>query len=126
VKLIRIRSGKDGESHVEELELPLERAAPRAATVSIPASSTAFGFLTVREAQDWHPAPRRQLVAVLSGALEVACADGSRVRFRAGEAFIADDLTGRGHVTRYPEGPVNILYVHLPDDIDFSVWAAPR
>jgi hypothetical protein len=61
---------------------------------------------------------------VLEGVLEVEVGDGSKSRFGPGDSFIADDLTGRGHLTRDLEGPIRLLYVHLPDTLDFSEWPA--
>ena len=44
--------------------------------------------------QDWHGAPDRQLVVVLSGRLEVEVGDGSRRQWGPGEAFLADEPLG--------------------------------
>ena len=121
MKLTRIYAGEDGESHFEDLELPEDPAQRRSTTASLPATHVAYGLSSaVLPEQDWHHAPRRQLVTLLSGALEIEVGDGSMRRFGAGESFIADDLAGRGHRTRDIEGPVNLLYVHLPADLDFS------
>jgi hypothetical protein len=46
-----------------------------------------------------HGAPRRQLVIVLSGELEIETNEGDIRRFRPGEVFLADDGTG-GHILR--------------------------
>lgn len=46
-----------------------------------------------------HGAPRRQLVIVLSGELEIETNEGDKRRFRPGEVFLADDGTG-GHILR--------------------------
>ncbi|HWO72014.1 MAG TPA: hypothetical protein VNN21_00480 [Dehalococcoidia bacterium] len=124
MKLTRIYASADGESHIEEIDLPVETPGERAVTAFVPALQTGFSVVSVSGAQDWHPAPRRQLVTVLSGALEIECSDGSARRFGPGESFIADDLRGRGHVTRYPAGPVRLHYVHLPDGFDFGRWTA--
>jgi len=123
VRITRIRAGDDGESHFEELDLPLDTSQRRATSVSIPASYVALGLSAALEPQDWHHAPRRQLVTVLEGALEVEVGDGSTARFGVGDSFIADDLTGRGHLTRDLEGPIRLLYVHLPDDFDPDDWS---
>jgi hypothetical protein len=48
--------------------------------------------------------------------------DGSKRRFGPGDCFMADDLTGQGHLTRDVQGPMRSLYVHLPDDLDVAVW----
>lgn len=123
MKLTRIRVGDDGESHFEELELPLDTSQRRATSVPLPATHVALGLSAALEPQDWHHAPRRQLVTVLEGVLEVEVGDGSRARFDPGDSFIADDLAGRGHLTRDLEGPVRLLYVHLPDTVDFTAWS---
>ena len=124
MKIARIHTGDDGESHFEEIDLPMDTTQRRATSAAIAATQATFGASDALEPQDWHHAPRRQLVAVLSGVLEVECGDGSTARFGAGDTFIADDLAGRGHLTRDLEGPVRLLYVHLPDDLDFSAWQA--
>ncbi len=124
MKVTRICTGDDGESHFEELDLPLDTAQRRAYSDWLPARETAFGLSDALEPQDWHHAPRRQLVAVLTGVLEIEVSDGSKARFGPGDTFIADDLAGRGHFTRDLEGPVRLLYVHLSDQLDFGGWSA--
>jgi hypothetical protein len=120
VKLIRLRAGEDGESHFQDLDLPEEHVERRATFPLIPATQFTIGESDVLEPQDWHHAPRRQLVVLLSGAVEVEVGDGTMQRFGPGDCFIADDLAGRGHLTRDLEGPIRMLYVHLPDDLDFA------
>ena len=120
MKLTRICTGDDGESHFEDIDLPMDTTQRRATSVSIAATRAAFGASDALEPQDWHHAPRRQLVAVLSGLLEVEVGDGSKARFGPGDTFVADDLTGRGHLTRDLEGPVRLLYVQLPKDLDLD------
>jgi hypothetical protein len=121
MKLAHIRAGDDGESHFEEFDLALDPSQRRATSPAIPADAVAFGVSEgLLEPQDWHHAPRRQLVAVLSGMLEIEVGDGSTRRFGPGDAFVADDLKGRGHLTRDVDGPVRLLYVHLPDTLDLS------
>jgi hypothetical protein len=122
LNLKRIYTGNDGESHFEDLDLPMDTTQRRATSAVIAATQAAFGISDALEPQDWHHAPRRQLVAVLSGVLEIECGDGSLARFAAGDTFVADDLAGRGHLTRDLEGPVRLLYVHLPDNLDFTPW----
>ncbi len=124
MKLTRIRAGEDGESHFETLDLPLDTSQRRATSAWLTAAETAFGLSDALEEQDWHHAPRRQLVAVLSGILEIEVGDGSTARFGQGDTFIADDLTGRGHLTRDVQGPVRLLYVRLPNDLDLDAWIA--
>jgi hypothetical protein len=49
--------------------------------------------------QDWHPAPQRQFVIILSGHLEIGFEDGSTRVFGPGDARLVEDTTGRGHTT---------------------------
>ena len=49
---------------------------------------------------DWHPAPRRQVVVILSGQLELELGNGEVRRFGPGDARIMEDTDGRGHTTR--------------------------
>ena len=123
MNITRLRAGEDGESHFQPLKLPMDEAQRRATSEWLGATVTAFGLSEALGPQDWHHAPRRQLVAVLSGRLEIEVGDGSKASFAPGECFIADDLSGRGHLTRDVEGPVRLLYVELSPDIDFDAWA---
>ena len=49
--------------------------------------------------QDWHPAPQRQFVIILSGQLEIGFEDGSKKVFGPGDARLVEDTTGKGHTT---------------------------
>jgi quercetin dioxygenase-like cupin family protein len=49
--------------------------------------------------QDWHPAPQRQFVIILSGSLEIGFEDGSKKVFGPGDARLVEDTTGKGHTT---------------------------
>ena len=42
----------------------------------------------------------RQFVITLEGEVEIGLGDGSVHRFGAGQAMLAEDLTGQGHTTR--------------------------
>lgn len=121
MKLPRIYVGEDNRSHFEELDVPMapER---RATSEWLGGAAVAFGESPALEPQDWHHAPRRQLVAVLSGALEIEVGDGTKRRFGVGDYFLADDLGGQGHRTVDVEGPVRLLYVQLPADFDPTRW----
>eukprot|EP01045_Picozoa_sp_COSAG04_P017363 COSAG04_NODE_1530_length_6451_cov_2.039830_5_plen_191_part_00 len=60
----------------------------------------AFRTWPERTFVDWHPAPQRQLVTVLSGELVVTCGDGSSHTFRAGDLRLVEDIDGGGVTTK--------------------------
>lgn len=61
---------------------------------------------------------------VLSGTLETVTSDGEK-RIRApGQAFIADDLTGKGHQSKLIDGPGKLMFIVLPPNFDLERWAA--
>ena len=49
---------------------------------------------------DWHNAPRRQFVVNLSGEVEIEVSDGAIRRFGPGSILLAEDVTGKGHISR--------------------------
>ena len=94
---VRLYSGEDGQSHFEELDLPLgpvERSPMQAATGITFRSSEPGEFI------DWHTAPRRQYVITLSGQAEIGIGDGTVRQLGPGDVMLAEDLTGQGHTTR--------------------------
>jgi quercetin dioxygenase-like cupin family protein len=53
---------------------------------------------------EWHCAPRRQYLIILSGEVEIGLGDGSKHRFGAGTALMVEDTTGQGHTTLIVDG----------------------
>jgi quercetin dioxygenase-like cupin family protein len=49
---------------------------------------------------DWHNAPRRQYGIQLEGEHEIEVGDGTKRLFRPGDILLAEDTTGRGHISR--------------------------
>ena len=63
------------------------------------ATKIVFGSRPPGVRQDWHPAPQRQFVIILSGQLEIGFEDGSKKVFGPGDARLVEDTTGKGHTT---------------------------
>ena len=104
-KMWRVYSGADGESHIAELPMALEpfrdvEGAHGQGTPLQAASGIAFRIAPPGYVLDWHCAPRRQYSISLSGAAEIEVGDGTIARVEPGDVVLAEDLTGRGHVTR--------------------------
>ena len=94
--IIRLYSGNDGESHIEEVDL----ASHPDLTKLHGAKGVEFRTAQPGRFSDWHTAPRRQYVITLSGEAEIGLGDGTVKRLRAGDVNLAEDLTGHGHTTR--------------------------
>jgi quercetin dioxygenase-like cupin family protein len=92
----RLYTGPDGQSHIEPIELSQKPDWAK----GLAASQIAFREWPVGQFMDWHPAPRRQFVIILSGQLEIGLGDGSKHLFGPGSARLVEDTTGQGHTTR--------------------------
>ena len=93
---VRLYSGDDGQSHVEEMDL---ESHPDLTALQA-TEGIVFRMFQPGHFTDWHHAPRRQWVITLSGEVEIGLGDGSVHRYGAGHATLAEDLTGQGHTTR--------------------------
>lgn len=49
---------------------------------------------------DWHTAPQSQFIIYLEGEVEIIASGGERKIFKTGDILFANDLTGKGHITR--------------------------
>ena len=72
--------------------------------------------------QDYHNAPRRQLIFLTSGILELEASDGARVVCRPGDLIFAEDVDGKGHITRSLRDLRGFVHVAMPDDFDVAGW----
>ena len=48
---------------------------------------------------DWHPAPQRCVIVILSGIFEIGVSDGTTMQFRPGDLRFTSDA-GKGHTGR--------------------------
>ena len=101
MRYFRIFTDADGESHFEDLEVQTDQPS-NGSTLSelIPATGVIFRQSPSDQFIDWHPAPRRQFVITLSGRAEVEASDGEIRQIGPGTIMLAEDTTGKGHITR--------------------------
>jgi quercetin dioxygenase-like cupin family protein len=103
--IVRVYTGDDGRSHLEEVSLPLQpfvdtegaygEGTPLEQTTGITFRVAPPGYVL-----NWHCAPRRQYTITLSGEAEIEVGDGTVKRIGPGGVILAEDLTGQGHITR--------------------------
>ena len=111
VKVTRIFTDQNGRTQVEEFELPLK---PRDKGSDISAA-VQLTTLQVRRTTpeyflDWHPASRRQLVVTLAGESEIELEGGRKIRTGPGHILLAEDVTGKGHISRAVPGKDRIAF----------------
>ena len=92
----RLYTGADGNSHIDPIDLNTTADWKK----GLATTQITFNEWPVGRFIDWHPAPRRQFVIILSGQLEIGLGDGSKQVFGPGDARLVEDTTGKGHTTR--------------------------
>ena len=129
MKIIRFFATPEGGSQFEEIDIPIdtERQDAEGNILRLSNTYTSPGvcFVELPEGldQDWHQAPTRQIVIVLSGTVEVTTTDNQVRQWSTGESFIASDVTGQGHKTRTLGGPAQVMFAPLPDSFQFDTWS---
>ena len=99
--ITRIYSDQHGDSHFEDLEVPLSNAGDIGLlSEAVPAKSVIFREVLPSYDYDFHNAPRRQYIILLDGEIEIETSLGDKRRFRGGEILLVEDTAGRGHRTR--------------------------
>ena len=101
MKLTRIYTTADGGSRFDDVDVPLRDAGDIGRlSARWPAEAVIFRETDASYDFDWHPAPQRQVIALLDGEIEITTSDGERRTFGPGDLLLVEDTTGRGHRTR--------------------------
>ena len=124
MKILRVYTDPEGETHFEDVELRLEATGADPLTTPIaglPTTGAYFRHYPAGWWADWHPAPRRQLIVPVSGQVEVQVSDGQVRRSGPGTLTFVEDVSGKGHVTRSVDGPHLSLFIPVAEG-----WHLPR
>lgn len=130
VKVTRIYAGDDGQSHFEDLWIPLEENLSHPAPTmegrsvgfmaSLPAEEMSFRFTPPGGDHPFHYSPGRSLQVTVKGLLELEVGDGSTRRFGPGDFLLLDEQgTGQGHRSRELEPRVTIN-IAIPPSFDLA------
>jgi len=101
----RLYTGPDGVSHFADEELLLSPRGTEGFDAALAVSrigdvqGATFASLKAGTTEDWHTAPRRQLMVCLRGIVEITAADGEKRRMTPGQFMLLEDTSGKGHIT---------------------------
>jgi uncharacterized cupin superfamily protein len=115
IRVVRIYTGPDNQSHFEDIDVPLKDAGKTGfLSERVKATGVIFRETGGDYNYDFHPAPRRQYVVNLEGEVEIEVGDGTKRILRAGDILLAEDTTGQGHISRAVAGkPRKSLFIVL-------------
>lgn len=90
----------DGLSHFRDLEIDwIENVRSSKRSKVFPVTGMVFRQNEGDYALDWHTPPRRQFIVNLDAGVKITVDDGEVRVIGAGEVILAEDLTGRGHLS---------------------------
>jgi len=119
LRCVRIWTGDDGDTRVEEGRIDLSKG-ERGDILSetMDAVSISFRETQAGGAFAWHDAPARQFVLTLSGTLDFQTRRGEHFTLRPGDVLLAEDTAGSGHSWKLVgDDPWRRAYVIIPTGI---------
>ena len=122
--VFHLHGDDDGETHLRTVELP-ERDTEhgRVRNIGDIATTTAGlgGFVERKPDVGMHNAPRRQLLVVLEGRLEIVTSTDEQQVLHPGDVLFADDVGTKGHISRdVGDDRLSIMAIGVADD-----WTLP-
>lgn len=101
IKITRVYSDDQGESHFEDINVDLYNAG-KIGWLSDEIQVRSVIFREVDPTYDWdfHNAPVNQYIILLDGEIEIETSSGDKRIFKAGDIILVEDTEGKGHRTR--------------------------
>lgn len=101
MQITRVYSDSEGESHFEEVELPLnDQGEIGYLSDKVPVKEMIFRKVKPDYDYDFHTAPQKQYVLLLDGEIEIETSLGEKRMFKGGDILLLEDTHGKGHKTR--------------------------
>jgi hypothetical protein len=101
MRVTRLFTGTDNQSHFEDIEVPFEsRGDFGLFTLPEMAKAVFFREILPGYVYPWHNVVCREYVVTIDGEAEIEAGSGEKRVFRKGDVMLAEDLTGQGHRTR--------------------------
>lgn len=97
----RIYSGNNGESHFEDLLIPMEEtAAIGSLSAASPVKNIIFREVEPSCDYDFHTAPQKQYIILLDGVIQIETSLGDTRILKSGDILLVEDVSGKGHRTK--------------------------
>lgn len=107
MRIANLYTDANGESHFREIDIKwTEQRRMSLYSNRLPATGLIFRKSQADYNLDWHPAPRRQYIVNLDGGVKITASDGETRIIRAGEVFLVEDITGKGHKSEHLDGKI--------------------
>lgn len=104
VIVTRIYTGPDGQTHTEDVMNLTMTPDPSRNGLEVSENIKVTGLQFARTSpgwvKDWHVAERHQYIVTLSGRGEIEVAGGRKIALEPGRVVLAEDATGKGHISR--------------------------
>jgi hypothetical protein len=111
---VHLYTGPDGLSYFKDVEVPLaSRGAGTELSELFPANAMVMRRNTADYQLDYHVAPRKQFIVNLTGTVEIVASGGETRQFGPGSIMLADDTTGKGHISKALTPERLSLFVHV-------------
>lgn len=104
-----------GITHFRDEELPWRPYPIAGVSVTPMRDAEQIGFMRLPNghSQDWHNAPGKRFVMMLSGMMEVEAGSGEKRIFGPGSVLLVTDVEGQGHRTR-ALGDAQVVFGWVP------------
>jgi hypothetical protein len=119
----RLYSDRTGDTHFEDLNLPLSSSGEIGfLSERIDAKTVQFRRVNPEYDYDFHNAPKRQFIFLLDGAIQIETSLGDVRTFSAGDVLLVEDTMGKGHRTKNLTAVKRrSVFVEIPEDLDIHL-----
>ncbi len=121
MRVFRLYTKDNGDSALDLHEIPMT-GGDRPLSETFKAESVFFRDTPEGHVQTYHNAPRRQLIVLTTGIMEIETSDGERTVCQPGDLVFAEDFTGKGHITRSLRGTRGFMHLVMPDTFEVKHW----
>jgi len=116
VNYVHLFTGDDGLSYFKDVEVPMtDRGRGTELSDLFAAKAMLMRRNTAEYELDYHTAPRKQFIINLTGTVEIVASGGETRQFGPGSIMLADDTTGKGHISKALTPERISIFVHVDE-----------